>query len=122
MAGGPSPETPARLRAERLRLGLERLAAALGARDVDGLLSCEAALAEELAPLDSVALSASDRSAIAADVQAARQALTRCRALGAANHLLADVTLDALGRVGAYGRDGATPTPSPRGRDLVMRA
>lgn len=122
----PTEASP-RERAAGLRRRLESLAEALGTRDVTALLACEAALADGLAPLAETAsaessMSAAERAAMAADVAAARQALARCRALGAANQLLADVTLDALGRTGVYGRDGASQARSPRGRDVVTRA
>ena len=48
-------------------------------------------------------------------------ALARCRAVGAANQELTDVTLDVLGRTGAYSRQGAGRPRDPRGRDLHAR-
>lgn len=117
----PIEATP-RERVATLRRRLETLADALAARDVSAALACEAELGASLSPLTGTAVPKADRAAVAADLAGAREALARCRALGAANQLLADVTLDALGRVEAYGRDGASHARSPRGRDVVTRA
>lgn len=122
MAVATPIETSPRGRVAALRRQLETLAGALAARDVTAALACEADLGATLGPLAAPTIPAGDRAAVAADLAAAREALARCRALGTANHLLAEVTLEALGRVGAYGRDGASRARSPRGRDVVTRA
>lgn len=122
MAVATPTEASPRDRVATLRRRLETLADALAARDVTAALACEADLGACLAPMAPTQIPAADRASVAADLAAARAALARCRAIGAANQLLADVTLESLGRVGAYGRDGASHARSPRGRDVVTRA
>jgi hypothetical protein len=108
-------------RVRALREQLETLAAGLDARDMVKLLECEAALAALVTPGTHVAPLPEEREQITSDIAAARAALQRCRALGAANALLTDVTLDALGRRAAYGRDGGSPTRSPKGHGVAAR-
>jgi len=111
---------PDRVRA--LRVALERLAAALGRGDAAAVLAAEPLLrgALEAGLPDDLALPM-DRTTVADDLAAARAALARCRAIGAASAELTGVTLDVLGRTGSYGRHGAGQPRGPRGRDLHAR-
>jgi hypothetical protein len=121
MPADTTAESPALTRARALRQRLDGLAAGLDARDVVRLLECEAALAG-LATAETLHAPVSgERQQLLVEVAAARAALQRCRAIGAANQLLADVTLDALGQRAAYGRDGGSPTRSPKGHGVAAR-
>jgi len=107
---------------QTLRRALEGLATALAGRDAGAVLAHEGVLHELVAmsTTSSRAATAAD-PALAADLAAARAALARCRALGAAHADMTRVTLDVLGRGVGYSRHGAGAPRSPRGRDLHAR-
>ncbi len=108
--------------ARALRAALEDLAGALSRGDAPGVLAAEPTLQAALAAVDPAgAGTPEDRDAAAIELAAARAALARCRAIGAANAELTGVTLDVLGRTGSYSRHGANQPRGPRGRDLHAR-
>lgn len=107
-------------RAGALRHALEALATALDSGDAGAVLAQEGLLQAAL-HRGALPLAGADRAAVWHDLVAARAALTRCRAVGAANAELTRVTLEALGRTGAYSRHGAGAPGGPRGRDLHAR-
>ena len=108
--------------ARALRTALEDLAGALSHGDAAMVLAAEPALQAALTTAQSAVLaSAEERHAAAGELAGARAALTRCRAIGAANRELTGVTLDVLGRTGPYNRHGAGQPRGPRGRDLHAR-
>jgi hypothetical protein len=120
--------TPTRLpadvlgQARALRAALEDLAGALSRGDAPRVLAAEPALQAALAAVDPAGVGTrEDRDAAAIELAAARAALARCRAIGAANAELTGVTLDVLGRTGSYSRHGAGQPRGPRGRDLHAR-
>ena len=111
-------EVPEQVRA--LRLALEGLATALAGGDAAAVLGQERVLQAALGTVPA-SVRAGDRAAVLVELTAARTALTRCRALGTANAELTRITLEVLGRTGAYNRHGAGPTGGSRGRDLHAR-
>lgn len=117
----PTIDAPARARA--LRHALEGLAGALMAGDVTAVLGQEAVLSAALNAPSHASHDdhPEDQLAMVRDLTAARAALARCRALGAASADLTRVTLEALAGPGAYSRQGAEAPRSPRGRDLHAR-
>lgn len=106
--------------ARALRQALEALATALDSGDSTSVLAQQAALQAALRAAPG-ALDAAYRDAVRHDLLATRAALTRCRAIGAATADLTRITLEALGRTGAYSRHGAGASGGPRGRDLHAR-
>lgn len=118
----PTRPVPVLDQARELREVLEALATALGRGDATAVLASEPALQAAVAA-DGLAgaLTDEDRPAMAAELQLARAALARCRALGAATAELTGVTLDVLGGIGSYSRHGAGQPRAPRGRDLHAR-
>ncbi len=115
----PEPDTLDRLR--ELRGALERLASALAGGDEAAVLGAEPTLRAALLGGTAALASPEHRAVAAAELAAARAALARCRAIGAANAELTGVTLDVLGRTGAYSRQGAGQPRGPRGRSLHAR-
>ncbi len=108
--------------ARELRAALEALSTALAGGDLAAVLAAEPALQAAVTMAATAdGLSAEARAAATTDLAGARAALARCRAVGAANQELTDVTLDVLGRTGAYSRQGAGRPRDPRGRDLHAR-
>ena len=93
----------------RLRLALERTAAALARPDVERLLAGESEIELALAELPAVySLSDEERHAVRVEVEAARQALLRCRRLGSALDSVVRISLEAQGR-SEYGPRRTTP-------------
>jgi hypothetical protein len=87
----------------RLRVALERTAAALVQPDVEGLLAGESDIEVALAELPAVySLSDEEQRAVRIEVEGAHRALLRCRRLGAALDSFVRISLDAQGR-GEYG-------------------
>ena len=118
----PTRPVPVLEQARELREVLEALAVALGRGDAAAVLATEPALQAAVAANGSAgSLPAQDRAATAAELQLARAALARCRAVGAATTALTGVTLDVLGGAGSYSRYGAGQPRAPRGRDLHAR-
>jgi hypothetical protein len=113
---------PAVQAAARLRHALEGSATALAAGHLDALLSGQAALQDASVGLPPRAdLSADDRAAIRAELDAARRALDRCRHLGHSLTTFVRISLDAQGR--AFGYDPQRIAAAALGgRDLNMRA
>lgn len=108
--------------ARRLHEVLEALAAALGRGDASAVLASEPALqavVEAVGRADTLA--AEERAATVDELQRARSALARCRAIGAATADLTRVTVDALGGAGCYSRRGAGRPRALRGRDFHAR-
>lgn len=107
-------------RARDLRVALEGLAVALAGGDASAVLDHEPAVQAALAPCDGApALTDEARAQAVRDLDAARAALARCRALGAANAVLLGATLDALGRSAGYTRHGAEAARPTRSADLA---
>lgn len=90
VAASPDPAT-------RLRLALERTAAALAAADLDALLAAGELLEVAIAELPAEADRAIDAAARRTDIEAARAALLRCRRLGLAMADFARTALDTHG-------------------------
>jgi hypothetical protein len=88
----------------RLRQVLEQSAAGLAVGSLDDLLTGEAALAHALADLSRPPsdLTADDRRHLRTELDAARDALTRCRVLGESLTDYVRLTLDAQGRATGY--------------------
>jgi hypothetical protein len=83
----------------RLRVALERTAAALARPDIEGLLAGESDIEVALAELPAVySLSDEERRAVRLEVEGARRALLRCRRLGAALDSFVRISLEAQGR------------------------
>lgn len=119
-----TPTRPAAVldQARELREVLEALAAALGRGDATAVLAAEPALQAVIEAAGRAGtLTTEARAATAAELQRARSALARCRAIGAATAELTGVTLDVLGGAGSYSRHGAGQARAPRGRDLHAR-
>jgi hypothetical protein len=119
-----TPTRPAAVldQARRLHEVLEALAAALGRGDASAVLASEPALqavVEAVGRADTLA--AEERAATVDELQRARRALARCRAIGAAAADLARATVDVLGGTGCYSRRGAGRPRAARGRDLHAR-
>jgi hypothetical protein len=90
-----------------LRAALELTGDSLATANLDGLLDSEIALAAALAVLPTGRGEAdSSRDEVLQELVRARAALTRCRRLGGSLSEMVRVTMDAQGRVGAYGADG----------------
>lgn len=97
-----------RRQARDLRVALEGLAAALASGDASAVLDHEPVVRAALgAPDPAPTLTDAARAEARRDLAGARAALARCRALGAASAVLANATLDALGRSAGYTRQGA---------------
>jgi hypothetical protein len=94
----------------RLRLALERTAAALARPDLETLLAGESEIEVALGDLPATyELSLEERSAVRVEVEKAHAALLRCRRLGAALGSFVRISLEAQG-LNEYGpRKGATP-------------
>jgi hypothetical protein len=94
----------------RLRLALERTAAALAQPDVEQLLAGESEIEVALADLPAVySLSDEERRTVRVEVEGAHRALLRCRRLGSALDSFARISLEAQG-CSEYGpRRTATP-------------
>jgi hypothetical protein len=95
----------------RLREALEETAAALEAADLTRLLRAEAGLELAVRRLSMLpnTLTAADHTALRLDVRAARQALNRCRTLGATLIDVVRLSLEAQGRNPGYGRHQESP-------------
>jgi hypothetical protein len=104
----------------RLRVALERTAAALAQPHLETLLAGESEIEMALGDLPSmVSLSADERRAIRAEVEGAHGALLRCRRLGNALDSFVRSSLDAQGR-SEYG-PRRNPSPSYAGQALDAR-
>src|SRR5690606_38078412 len=90
-----------------LREGLEDLADALTCADLNRLLACEARLDAALAHLRMHNLTDAPPPGLAHEVQAAHDALTRCRRLGHALGSLVELGLSAHGVDQRYGPGAA---------------
>lgn len=109
-----------RRQAHDLRTVLEGLAGALAAGDATAVLDHEPVLRAALSRTGATPALADDhREDTRRDLEAARAALARCRALGAANAVLVTATLDALGRAAGYTRQGAEAALRPHSADLA---
>lgn len=109
-----------RRQARDLRVALEGLAMALASGDATAVLDHEPVVRAALAPRDGApALTSEARAEARRDLEAARAALARCRALGTANAVLVNATLDALGRSAGYTRQGAEAARPSRSADLA---
>jgi hypothetical protein len=95
----------------RLREALEEIAAALQAADLDRLLRAEAQLELVLRRLAVASrdLTTSERETVRLEIRAARQALNRCRTLGATLLDVVRLSLEAQGRNPGYGRQQDSP-------------
>ncbi len=94
----------------RLRLALERTAAALVQPDVERLLAGESEIERALAELPAVySLPDEERRAVRVEVEGAHQALLRCRRLGSALDSFVRISLEAQGRSEYGPRRTATP-------------
>jgi hypothetical protein len=94
---------PAVAAAARLRQALEQRAAALTAGQVDQLLAGESALQDAVAAIPRPStLSDDDRRELRAELDAAADALVRCRHLGTSLTAFVRIRLDAQGRAAGY--------------------
>ena len=91
--------------AAALREALDRTAAALASPRVETLLDCEIAIERALADMPPFeGLTPVERTAVRAELDAARSALLRCRRLGAALTEFVRLSFEAQGRGVGYGR------------------
>jgi hypothetical protein len=91
--------TRARAAVVRLRVALERTAAALAQPDVERLLAGESEIEVALGELPAVySLAPEERHAVRVEVEAAHRALLRCRRLGRALDSFVRISLEAQGR------------------------
>jgi hypothetical protein len=91
--------------AAALREALDGTAAALASPRVETLLECEVAIERALAEMPSFdGLTPAERTAVRAQLDAARSALLRCRRLGAALTEFVRLSFEAQGRGAGYGR------------------
>lgn len=105
-----------------LRASLEALAEALSRGETGAVLGQEPGLRAALAAAQGPAAAAlSADPAVTIELEGARTALARCRAIGAAHAHVTGVTLEALGRGGSYSRRGSGAPRGPRGRDVTAR-
>jgi hypothetical protein len=95
----------------RLREALEETAAALEAADLDRLLRAEAGLELAVRRLSTLPnnLPPATSTALRLEVRSARQALNRCRTLGATLVDVVRLSLEAQGRNPGYGRHQESP-------------
>lgn len=113
---------PALQAAVRLRRALDQNASALAAAQLDALLAGQTALQDATASVPSTAnITAEDRRLLRAELDAARDALARCRHLGASLSAFVRITLDAHGRAVGYDPQRITAA-ALAGRDLNTRA
>lgn len=89
--------------AARLREALERLAGTLAEPSLDALLESEAALASAVAALPPGAtIAAGERARVRDELLGARQALLRCRRLGAALSEVVRIGIEVRGAMVDY--------------------
>jgi hypothetical protein len=98
----------------RLRVALERTAAALAKPDLERLLAGESDIEVALAELPAVySLSDEERRAVRVEVEGAHRALLRCRRLGSALDSFVRISLEAQGRSEYGPRRAATSYAAP---------
>jgi hypothetical protein len=113
---------PALQAAVRLRRALDQNASALATAQLDALLAGQTALQDAITSIPRISdISADDRRVLRAELDAARDALARCRHLGANLTAFVRVTLDAHGRAAGYDPQRITAA-ALAGRDLNTRA
>jgi hypothetical protein len=94
----------------RLRVALERTAAALAQPNLEHLLAGESEIEVALAELPAVySLSPAERRAVRVEVEGAHHALLRCRRLGSTLDSFVRSSLEAQGRSEYGPRRSATP-------------
>ena len=118
MAESPDPIVAS---AARLCATLERVGDALVALDTETLLETEETLGRLLATL-ALGEKVHDKAALEPLVQRGREALLRCRRLGASFSGIARARLHLHTAVDAYGRDGVYVEPPLAGSALKARA
>ncbi len=109
--------------AQRLRVALDAVAAALASADANGLLAAEEELASALTGISGMrSVDASEWAAVSDELSRARASLVRCRTLGRSASYATQATLLALGRWSDYARSGAHPAADgTRGTALEAR-
>jgi len=106
----------------RLRCALDQHASALASARLDALLAGPTALQDAVASIPpATGISAEDRLRLRAELDAAGDALSRCRHLGASLTAFVRVTLDTHGRAVGYDPQRITAA-ALGGRALNTRA
>ena len=115
-----TPSTPATLAVERLRLSLEAVAGALADVQTSDLLSAEEEVRAALWAAGRIArVLPEERQALASEIQRARLALERCRAIGDVVSQVTAATLALYGGNGQYDRCGHSAAPASSARSSV---